>query len=149
MRILIIFLLIGMFSELCFGQIKESKDQEIIKKAKFISVYKIDRNAINCFDKKNITLIVRNSISTCFRLKKKLGPLLAKRVAAIFLNKHSFENKDQNCFTTDFGMILFDDRKRVIGNITMSLVCNNLSFNNSVPLKLTNKAKNKLLEIIR
>jgi hypothetical protein len=118
-------------------------------KTAFINVYKMLRNSPNCLDKKNLILHDGNNIDPCFHLKRKLSPLLAKRVVEIFLNRNSYGKPDPNCFSTDYAMILFDKEKKNIGTITMSLICNNLSFNNRPPIKLTNKAKNELVKIIR
>jgi hypothetical protein len=145
---LLVFIIIAL-SNSCFSQILNSKDQAELTSTKFIRVYEFDRSSHNCSDKKNIPIILFNRIVSCFRFKKKLDIRYTQQIIGILSNRSSFKQQSSVCFTSDFGMILFDDKQKMIGSITTSLNCDNLSFNNSPPIKLTRKAKNRLLKIIR
>ena len=149
MKILIIYLIFGVFVNSCFGQDDSSNYQTIIGKTRFIHVYKFLRKTIKCGDSKNERIGDGSDISECFFLKKKLNPLFTKRIVDILLNQNSFTKANENCFTTDYGMILFDEKNKIIGAITMSSNCNNIGFNYIKIKTLTDKANNKILKIIR
>ena len=77
--------------------------------------------------------------------------MVCQQVIDILLNKNSYIKTDSICFTTDYGLVLIDEKKKTIGTITTSLHCNNILFasNSYKKFTITNSVKNKILKIIR
>jgi hypothetical protein len=139
----------GLAPNSCLSQITNLKDRDIIEKTTLINIYKKNQKLPDCASFKTALFMEGGKIPSCFLLKKELNTLVTKRIIKIFLNKKSFQKPSPECFSTDFGMILFDSKKRIIGNIALSSVCNNLSLNGAMPFTLTDKANSQLLEIFQ
>ncbi|BAU54181.1 hypothetical protein MgSA37_02353 [Mucilaginibacter gotjawali] len=149
MKPVLLVLVIIAFSNSCFGQLLNPKDQEILKRTKLISIYECNRDSPDCLDKKDVQIILSNKIEPCFKLKKKLNSTSTRRIISILLNSASFKQTDPNCFTSDFGMLLFDNQQNMTGSITTSLHCDNLSFDNRIVLTLSKIATRQIIEIIK
>ena len=136
-------------SNTSFSQIIDSKEKSAMEKTSFVSIYKINRTSEECSEQKNATLFQNGTLSPCFQLKKKLNREEISQVIKIFLNANSLKTNYEDCFTSDFGMIFYDPKKKIVAYFTMSLSCGNISLNNQTPMTLTNAAGEQLRSIIQ
>jgi len=148
MKYLFATILIYTCSNFCLGQSLDIKVKDALKQAKFIDLYRISRNSKDCEDSKDPMIFAENKIDPCFYKVKKLSLEALNTLTTILLNEHSYHEPYSNCFTTDFGLIIYNERHKMISYATLSLQCNNLVFNSDTPLTLTDKAKKKLGKII-
>ena len=113
-----------------------------------MNVYKMDRTSKNCHDQKNPDLLANGVINTCFRFRKTLSKESVRRLLAVLSNNHSFTATNLDCFTSDYGVVFLDNKKREIGHITTSTFCNNISINNKSLKTLTEKANAEVLSVL-
>lgn len=115
-------------STLCVAQVINSRLKSIISinNTEFIEVYKCDRLPSFCYDTKDISIIVDGKISKCFKLLKTLDRQKSKKLVSILKSKCSYQRYSYDAFTTDYAVILFDNKKNIIGSVNFSFVCSNL-----------------------
>jgi hypothetical protein len=92
----------------------------------FVKVYRCDRIPSLCYDTKNVSIIENSKISPCFTQVETLNKNRSNQLVAILTAKASYKKYSYYAFTTDYAIILFNKRKKIIGYINFSFVCSNL-----------------------
>lgn len=115
-------------SILCVAQsiTKTPTTTEGIEKTEFIKVYRCDRLPSNCYDTKDISIIVAGKVSPCFKLLKTLDKPKTRKLISILTSKSCYKKYPYDAFTTDYSIILFNNKKAIIGSINFSFICSNL-----------------------
>jgi hypothetical protein len=150
MKYLLVIFLVSVFANVCFSQQLGTKAENSLKQARFIDLYKMQRNTHDCLDSKDPPIIDNNKVDSCFHKVKALSVAEINTLREILLNKDCYQKADLDCFASDFGLIIFDGKHIITGYTTFSLVCNNLYMSDTNKmLTITDKAKRRLRKIFR
>lgn len=150
MKYLLVIFLVSVFANVCFSQQLGTKAENSLKQARFIDLYKMQRNTHDCLDSKDPPIIYNNKVDSCFHKVKALSVAEINTLREILRNKHSYQKADLDCFGSDFGLIIFDEKHIITGYATFSLICNNLDMSDTNKiLTVTDKAKRRLRKIFR
>ena len=84
-----------------------------------------------CNQSKAVSIIFDNKISTCFDLVKTIKKENVKKIINCLRTKKTYGNGDVACFDTDYGLIMYNVKRIIVGYVNISLFCNKI---NAAPL---------------
>ncbi|SEO66886.1 hypothetical protein [Mucilaginibacter sp. OK283] len=150
MKYLLAIFFVSSFANFCAGQQLGTKAENTLKQARFIDLYKMQRNTHDCLDSKSPPIIANNKVDSCFHKIKKLSVADINTLTEILLSKHSYQKtRFEDCFASEFGVVIFNEKHVITGFITFCLGCNNLDMSNTNKmLTVTDNAKIRLRKII-
>ncbi|QEC78408.1 hypothetical protein [Mucilaginibacter ginsenosidivorax] len=150
MKYLLAIFFVFVFVNFCVGQQLGTKAENTLKQARFIDLYKMERDTHDCLDSKDPPIIANNKVDSCFHKVKALSVADINTLREILLNKNSYQRpRFEDCFASEFGVVIFNEKHVITGFITFSLGCNNMDMSDANKmLTITNKAKRRLRKII-
>lgn len=131
-KIILVFFLVTIsnqkiFSQLSSDSIKISKNL-VIGNVEFMKLY-VDSNKRECDQKKAISIIFNDKISSCFDYVKSFSKGDCHKILKHINTSSTYGGEDVACFETDYALLLYNKQKTIIGYINISFFCNKLNSN--------------------
>lgn len=127
------FLLMSNHPLLAQNMPKIRLDKQLVAKEKCtIKLYRFDPKN-NCSQSKAVSIIYEGKIADCFDYVKTIEYADALNIVKLLRTPSTYGNEDVACFDTDYALLLFDKSNVVYGYVNISLFCNKLMSNPSIP----------------
>ena len=93
---------------------------------------------------------MENKIHPCFKLLKTFKDGKVNKIISILNQQVKSSDFFLKCFTTDYGLIIYDKNDNVIQDVTMSLPCNKFLFHDDEYAHVFREAdKKKLIRLLK